>query len=69
MKEKMKDLGISLFFLGCALCIFGAGSTVGFSKGYAKAFEDSKKTECQLKYGQKPQSEIAGNCLKYFVVK
>lgn len=68
-KETLKEIGAIVFWLGIALAIFGAGQLRGYSKGYLKAFEDQKKWECNAEFGSKAQSEISGECLRYFKIK
>lgn len=39
---------------------------VSYMVGYYKRGKDEDKWACQYKYGYVAQSEISGNCLKYF---
>jgi hypothetical protein len=60
--------GLIVSLISLILAIF-LGFQIGFWNGYTKSNEDQKKWDCEIKYGLKPQSEISGNCLKYFKSK
>jgi len=43
--------------------------TIGTMTGADEYKEDMKQLNCEVGYGNKPQSEITGECLKYFKIQ
>ena len=56
-------IGLIILMLWSALY---TSYTIGKMTGAYQYKEDMKQFNCEVGYGNKPQSEIVGECLKYF---
>ena len=56
----------AIVLIAVAGLIFFFGYSIGNLKGMDKAWELTRKWECESKFSYKPLVEITGNCLKYF---
>lgn len=66
-REKILINVISLMFLAfMAWSILYMTYNIGKWAGVDKYKEDTKRYNCEVGFGDKPQIEITGECLKYF---
>lgn len=65
IKYIKENIGLALFIL----TVFFLGIMFGWGWGQDYQRDLQKRIECEVAFGNKPQSEITGNCLKYFKAK
>lgn len=55
-----------IILIWLAFMVLSIPYNIGKIKGREEYKEMSERVDCEIGYGNKPQSEITGKCLKYF---
>jgi hypothetical protein len=74
MKKEYKDALLGMLMLVSVLFmtwtflrgVYNFGYLAGKSDGRDEQRETTKRIDCEVGFGDKPQYEITGECLKYF---